>query len=408
MKENNDLIKIMKLLDSPITKRFEEPEKVEKFIPPEDFNKLGKYEQQMLYRFGEMLGIIANGDEITDFAVFKKILNKIIESKENPEKQYITGLLVPKNIKHAFYPSPFPTPAYTFKQDYSFTLAPNISGCFVLQFVSPYLPLKENRTKLLGETDDTYNARYNNDFTTDMFVCNHPGLNGVTAFDPQGDPAQIKVIKRSDSQIVDSLFSAYIMVAASVTVKYVGSERNKSGMLGASFDLSTKNFKQFDSNACEFDNIIRGNNYVEGDMDSPLTALFFPPDNSFIEYRKPGDDYISKNTSTFTHRINIFGRGLDVSNRSGDSVGDTFIIEVHIVYACIPQMAALDVLPTELLNIDEKIARKMLTKNKMAVRTGDISEIVDKINDYPFGIENVDTLDDLTNINKIRIRLGLK
>lgn len=85
-----------------------------------------------------MLGVIANGDEITDFSVFKKILNKIIESKENPEKQYITGLLIPKNIKHAFYPSPFPIPVYTFKQDYSFTIAPNNSGCFLLQLVSPF------------------------------------------------------------------------------------------------------------------------------------------------------------------------------------------------------------------------------------------------------------------------------
>lgn len=408
MKENTDLIKIMKLLDSPITKKFQEPERIEKFIPPEDFNKLGKYEQQMLYRFGEMLGIIANGDEITDFTVFKKILNKIIESKENPEKQYITGLLVPKNIKHAFYPSPFPTPAYTFKQDYSFTIAPNQSGCFLLQFVSPFLPLKQDYSKGSLSTD-AYNTKYNNEFMTDMFFCNHPDLNGVLEFDPQSNPTQIKVIKRFDSAIVDTLFSAYIMVAASVSVKWVGSERNKSGMLGASFDLSTKNFKQFDSNACQFDNIIRGNNYVEGDMDSPLTALFFPPDNSFIEYRKPGEDYIEKSTSTFSHRINIFGRGLDISNQSQQQlIGDTFIVDVHKVYACIPQMAALDVLPTEVLNIDEKIARKMLTKNKMAVRKGDISDIIEKINDYPFGIENVDTLEDLTNINKIRIRLGLK
>lgn len=421
MNEHNDLIKIMKLLDSPIAKRFEEPEKIEKFIPPEDFNKLGKYEQQMLYRFGEMLGIISNGDEITDFAVFKKILNKIIESKENPEKQYITGLLVPKNIKHAFYPSPFPTPVYTFKQDYSFTIAPNSSGCFVLQFVSPFLPLKDpmpvfassttNPVTLAAELENfnnTTKAAWFKELKTDMFFSNASELNGVTEFNPQADPMKQKLVKRTDSTIVDTLFSAYIMVAASVTVKWIGSERNKSGMIGASFDLSTKNFTEFDESACQFDNIIRGNNYVEGDMDSPLTALFFPPDNSFIEFRKPGEDYVKKGTSTFSHRINVFGRGLDISNIQGTNIGDSFLVDVTKVYACIPTMAALDVLPTETLNIDEKIARRLLTKNKMAVRTGEIDDIVGKINDYPFGIENVDSLDDLTNINKIRIRLGLK
>lgn len=245
-----------------------------------------------------------------------------------------------------------------------------------------------------------------------MFFCKDNSLNGVTEFINPQSPLNINnnitVIKRDDSAIVDSLFSAYIMVACSVSVRYVGSERNKSGMIGASFDLSTKNFTEFDESACQFDNVIRGNNYVEGDLDSPLTALFFPPDNSFIEFRKPGQDYIESNTSSFTHRINIFGRGLDISNKLGDSIGDTFLVEVHKVHACIPQMAALDVLPTEVLNIDEKVARRILTKNKMAVHRGDISDLVEKIKDYPFGIENVDSLEDLTNINKIRVRLGLK
>lgn len=408
MKSDN-VVNLLKLLE-PTKKITEKP--IEQYISPEEFKNFGKFEQQILFRFGEMLGMVQNGDEIKDFGTFKRIIAKIMESKENPEKQYILGLLSPKTIEQAFYPSPFPIPIYTYKQEYSFTLAANNKGCFVIQFVSPLLPLKVD--DFVGTKYDVNNlitvpyADYLDTFVTDVFVCNDNSLNGVNVLPSSTSTERSVISKRTDSAVTDTLFTAVILVGASISIKYVGSENKKSGMIGASYDLSDKNFSQFDFTATNFDNIIRGNNYTQGNLEEPLTALFLPPDNSFCEFRKPGDDFILNKTASFSHRINIFGRGLDVSNQSIDGkLGDSFIVTVDKVYACIPKVENLEVLKTQVSNVDANISRKFLTDNKLGVYTGEIEPIVNTIKDYPFDISKVKTLDEM-KIDKIRIRLGLK
>ena len=193
-------------------------------ITKEDFARIGKYEKNVISMIGQTMGLVKDG-KILNYHKFKQILNEIVKSETDNDKNYLIGLLFPYTITYAYYPTPFPMPVFTFKQKNTIMITPNSIGNALIQITSPFL----------GTSANIVNGVAN---MTDLWIINSPSLTGNQInvdFNTVNDGT---VIKSPINFIQSDLFSAYLLVAMKVTAKYIGRVEDKSGYMGVSFMLS--------------------------------------------------------------------------------------------------------------------------------------------------------------------------
>jgi hypothetical protein len=332
-------------------------------ITKEDFARIGKYEKNVISMIGQTMGLVKDG-KILNYHKFKQILNEIVKSETDNDKNYLIGLLFPYTITYAYYPTPFPMPVFTFKQKNTIMITPNSIGNALIQITSPFL----------GTSANIVNGVAN---MTDLWIINSPSLTGNQInvdFNTVNDGT---VIKSPINFIQSDLFSAYLLVAMKVTAKYIGRVEDKSGYMGVSFMLSPVSISNFDNNASNFDYIQKGNNFVHTEqIDENLHAIFYPPDNSFTLFRQPGEDYIQNMRSSFAHRINFFVKGC---SQITSPLRPSIEITLEKVFACVPQASTLDALRTQMVTVNSEQAIEFIQNNKLAAYKNDEADDVKSI-----------------------------
>lgn len=366
--------------------------KIVNSITKEDFQKIGKYEKNVISMIGQTLGLINDG-KITDYHKFKQILNEIIKSETDNDKNYLIGLLFPYTITYAYYPSPFPMPVFTFKQKNTIMVTPNSLGNAVIQITSPFLGINSN---IINGVPNM----------TDLWIVNSSQLSGnqlSVDFNTINDGS---VIKSPINFIQNDLFSAYLLVALKVTAKYIGRLEDRSGYMGASFMLSPISISNFDNNASNFDYIQKCNNFVQtDDISENLHAIFYPPDNSFTLFRQPGEDYIANMRSSFAHRINFFIKGCV---QTTSPMRPSIELTIEKVYACVPQASTLDALKTQMVTVNSEKAIEFIQRNKLAAYKNDEADNVKSIVDLPYDMSNLETINEIKRIKNTHLKIDMK
>jgi hypothetical protein len=287
-------------------------------ITKENFNSIGNFEKKILGIFGQMLGYVKDGN-IDDYEEFLKLFNNLTHLKQDSEKEYLMGIFFPKKIDVTTFISPFPTPVFTYKQTFTFNITPNESGSFLVEVVSPFL------NDLTSSTSDVKTC-------TDVTLDGGTQLTNTALWNPV-----------AAARVKDGVFNAYVLMAASIEAKYVGRYDIKSGYLGGSYFLSAVNSDLPDVTLSNFDNIDRSATAVQAGVDEGIEIIYFPPDNSFMEFRKPNVDNYASGTMSMTHRMVIYGRSLPKGSLSQSSI----LINITRVFATIPTSSFLDITPTQ-------------------------------------------------------------
>lgn len=320
---------------------------IENTISEHAFNSIGDYEKKFLLDIGKLINVFTDEKQI-DFIMLKKLINGLSEGIKDNEKRYLLGLLFPEKITKGYYFSPLPIKTYTFKHQFAFTLDVSNKGNFLLQVKSPGLFDKAN-TK------------------SDFMYCNNTNIGIKSDASLFSDSISGMWTKVKESQIETSLFSSYILLGMSIKVKYTGSLQDQAGRFGAGFTLSSQNVSSPDLAYVDFDIVRRTCNFVECPTNEQIKVVYYPPDNSFMEFRIPNEDSVSTNRQPLCHLISIFGQGLLTNNSS------TIHVEVSRAFSCIPNARYTSILELDYMDQvkDMGVVRDFIAKNNIAVTTGD-------------------------------------
>lgn len=342
---------------------------IENTISEHAFNSIGDYEKKFLLDVGKLINVFNNEKQI-DYIMLKKLIDELSNGIRNSEKQYLIGLIFPEKITKAYYFSPLPIKTYTFKHRFAFTIDVSPKGNFLLQVKSPAL-FDKTSTK------------------SDFIFCNHEniGVKSDPSYFLDSIPGMWNRVK--ESQIETSLFSSYILLGMSIRVTYTGSLQDQSGRFGAGFTLSSENISNPDLGYVDFDVIRRTSNFVDCPTNEPIRTIYYPPDNSFMEFRIPNEDSILTNRQPLCHLISIFGRGMYTNTSS------TVHVEVNRAFSCIPNAKYSSILELDYMEQvkDIEIIRDFISKNNIAVVAGEDKSL--------HAIENVPrSVKELMNIPK--------
>lgn len=327
------------------------------------YNSLGQYEKKFLGDVARLLNVFKSKGEI-DYTGLKNLLKELSKGIQDHEKKYIMGLIYPEKIDKAYFFSPIPVKTYTYKQSFTFSIDLSNTGNFLLQVKSPSM----------------YDILSSN---SDFMFCNNSHI-GLKA-DPSlfAFPDQWKKVQ--ESRVQTNLFSAYMLLGMSITVKYIGSQQYQAGTFGAGYTLSSNGTSAVDISYIDFNIIQRTTNFVEVPTSDYLKVIYFPPDNSFMEFRIPNEDSISANRQPLSHLIVIYGKGLNILSSS------PIQIEVNRAFACIPNAQYSNIFNLESAEYirDFDSIRNFTNKVDFAVVPGSKSAELDKLDNVPLSINEI-------------------
>ena len=133
------------------------------------------------------------------------------------EKHYLFGLVFPEHpkAKNVRIPSKFPIPSFTFQQKSQFTIKPNASGNFQLQYI-PQALFDDSAVTTAGST----------------WVCTDAALTGTTA------SGITYTLNNNDFLLLKDAVQVYRLVSCTILATYIGSIDQHSGILGGGVDVS--------------------------------------------------------------------------------------------------------------------------------------------------------------------------
>ena len=327
------------------------------------YNSLGQYEKKFLGDVARLLNVFKNKGEI-DYTGLKNLLKELSKGIQNHEKRYILGLMYPEKIDKAYFFSPIPVRTYTYKQSFTFSIDASDSGNFLLQVKSPSM----------------YDINSPN---SDFMYCNntHIGIKN----DPSLFSFPAQWTRVNESKVQSSLFSAYMLLAMSITVKYIGSQQYQAGTFGAGYTLSSNGTSTIDNSYIDFNIVQRTTNFVEVPTSDSLKVIYFPPDNSFMEFRLPNEDSVVSNRQPLSHLIVIYGKGMNILSSSPIQV------EVNRAFACIPNAQFNTVFNLEQGEYirDFNTIRDFTHKTDFAVVPGSKTADLDNLENIPLSISEI-------------------
>jgi hypothetical protein len=232
-------------------------------------------------------------DNIVEF--FQKFM-------ESSKKRYLMSLVFPETGYGVRIPTKFPLPTATFKQKTFFTVTPNSSGNFYLQFTP----------QSLLETGKSYTAN-----TGELLLNNSAGLNGTTADTNTANYTPLTVARIAGVAntvgppvvINNLLVNAYRLVSASLVLTYQGSIEQHSGTLGSGLDVSFYDSLNPDTEASVFSVIDDKMWSYRGEPGNGLRIVYFPKDYSDLNFLRPSISTQTQGLSTCV-RFLIYGHNL--------------------------------------------------------------------------------------------------
>lgn len=341
---------------------------MEKSVTQHSFESLGEYEKKFLLDVGKLLNVFKSEDKI-DFVMLKKLLGVLSTGIQDHEKRYLIGLIFPETIDKAYYFSPLPIKTYTFRQRFNFSIDVSQKGNFLLQVKSPAMFSKNSQD-------------------SDFLYCNKPGIGISNDTNNFSDSIPGNWIRVAESRVATELFSAYMLVGMGITVTYTGTIQDQSGRFGAGYTLTSCHIADPDLQFIDFDVVKRTSNFVETETSNSLKVVYFPPDNSFMEFRLPDEDAVMVGRQPLSHVINIYGRGLAVTQNSSIKV------EVNRAFSCIPNPNYSSVLEVAQPNVIENTnsIRSFITRNNLAVhRASDVE--FNSLDNIPLNLNDINKLD---------------
>jgi hypothetical protein len=203
-----------------------------------------------------------------------------------------------------------------------------------------------------------------------------------------------------ESRVPNNIFQAYILVAASIDVTYVGRGDISSGYMGGSYHLSSKNVSEYDNSVNNFNYVDNTQNSIKSSLYSGINMIYFPQDSSFSQFRKVNGDSNDTFTS-MSHRMSIYGRSLPPGSLSPGSV----LVEVTKVYATLPIAGLEDVCAShsrvnEILPTEMESSHNFIKDLNLTVRNkGDDEKYLKQYLDMDY-IEQKEIYDDVQSSKK--------
>ena len=210
-----------------------------------------------------------------------------------------------------------------------------------------------------------------NTTNSDMYYVNDNALDGSTI-----SAAPVNIV--AESRVPAGVFQAFVLVAASVDVSFVGRVDVSSGYFGASYHLSSTDVDTFDNSVMDFNYIDNSLNAIQSDLFSGTNMLYFPQDTSFSQFKKPNVNSAG-NFTAMSHRMNVYGRGLPAGSLAPYSI----LVKVTKVYATLPISGFEDIMAAH-TRVNELSSEQMynvhnfVKESGFAVRSGRDAPVVDK------------------------------
>ncbi len=210
-----------------------------------------------------------------------------------------------------------------------------------------------------------------NTTSSDMYYVNDNALDGYTV-------SALPVNLVEESRVASNVFQAYILVAASIDVTFVGRYDISSGYFGASYHLTGTDVNVYDNNVNNFNYVDHTVNSVKANFASGINMIYFPQDSSFSQFKKPNISSAG-NYIAMSHRMNVYGRSLPSGTLSQKSV----MVNVTKVYATLPVSGFEDVLSAhtnvnEVSEVDMNKAHGFIKDTGLGVRVGGDNETLVK------------------------------
>jgi hypothetical protein len=364
-------------------------QKSQMLVSKENFKKLGAFEQKMIKDVSVMLSLIGENDQV-DLKTLKSLFESILENKPDPEKMYLVGLLYPSKIKKPYFPHIFPMKVVARRQEFNLAVKTNANGDFLMQVCAPFMGL-------------------NSEISPSVDKCDIFFSNNINLSDSSPLTLNTQYQKITNGFVDGDLYDAFVLVACTVTVKYIGRLDKLSGYLMGGYTISQSDLNTLDYSYSTFNSILRSNNAVKTNSTAEsLKLVYFPPDNSFFEFKRPGNSIASGNN--INHRLLIGGRGIENDNTS---TSDNILVEIERVYACIPNAKSKDAFEQiEADTVDYKQIIDFIISNRLAVTKDDDTDKYTNLMNIPFsldGMKQVDKVDKLLDTDfLVKLRENFK
>lgn len=255
-------------------------------------------------------------EQITD------ALDFIEEYQKESNKSYLQSLIFPERTRNVRVPSKFPIPTLTFHQKNQFTVTPNNSGNFLVQW---------NCQSLYDNS--TANPTY-----SDLWINTAATLTGAAT-------GNASTASRVNFLNVSGTLNAYRLVSATILVTYIGSIDAHAGVIGGGIDINIA------SSAGGEDTSLTNFTNVDDKMFSyqslPFNGLklnYFPKDYADLNFYKIPDNTAatqlnSQGLSSWIKLI-VYGQNLP----SGSSIR----IDLYRNFEAIPASSFSDMVSAQL------------------------------------------------------------
>ena len=324
-------------------------------------------------------------------------IGQINKEYEKKNFDYLNALLYPEDVHNVRIPSAISPPSVVYHLKTTQVVEPNTThGAFLLKF-NPYFLAEQSiyGTPVLDidKFEDIYYYRYY--FPgTDFSSCLYNADTILDGYNPLSSNYSSWYFKNMFQVIPNNIYSAYRLISASLSVKYIGPLDRASGILGGAIDfdpvprLGVYGYTQLLSNKTgvvpppdPYDPTkARNTGYYprakgEGDFnkwrheiyhtENPsvegLRLLYFPSDNSFNEYVKINNyehmkikfDYIlasgSKLMPNFYYDEDYYKAGFNwiVYGQNLPTISKSIRLEFNANFECLPTNEFLNYCPID-------------------------------------------------------------
>lgn len=274
-------------------------------------NKLGKLKGCLCAETLDLKDILKQIDELTKYKNIEKY-------------SYFNSLLYPEKVRGCKIPSQVSASSCSFQLRNTLDLIIPSRGYFMGIFNPFFLANSENEGKKIEEvyTDGFYDGFYIGDKLTSFWKNNGDAFNDTTWY-----PYYL-------NQVIPSVYNQYRLVSASLKIKYIGALKENSGTIGCG--IWTRPFSYIGGfiqpvyrdapyspsggfaptggffGDLTIDAIRHCMYFTENPLLEGIRALYFPLDNSYLEYTKLCDRS-SFNINYFNDRIAFQGKRVCLS-----------------------------------------------------------------------------------------------
>ena len=322
-----------------------------------------------------------NRDQVNLKSVQRDI--KQLEAYDNASQyEYLNNLLDPKRIKGVKVPSKCPIPTCSFQMHNFITFRSTEHGFDVFGLNPFFLASNSAYGKTLNVNGTNYYM--NSNFGTYFFCGQDDVLDGKTPVDNFYTPTDY-------CQNIPDVYAKYRLVSACIELRYIGQLDEASGVIGAGISYVKSNYLGFRLSTtrdgpgtwsarnpmyADYANfeLIRDCTYsCENLCLEGLRMLYFPIDDSFLEFKKVFDASSKDIKSVGTYGGNrLFARLSDDCIKTGFnwlvylegvpySESRNFRLDYYFNYECIPKPEFLNYMPIT-LNVTPHISSELFKK----------------------------------------------